>query len=104
MVVRELFPQSNGPPRLLFAATVLAGGLAASVNAVAQTPDSLPSLTRVDESIAGISLDGRLDEPVWEDIPVLDDMRVIDPDTLVPASLQTHTRLFYTDRGIYVGV
>jgi hypothetical protein len=31
-------------------------------------------------------------------------MRVINPDTLEPASLSTETRIYYNERGIYVGV
>ncbi|MEX2132398.1 MAG: DUF5916 domain-containing protein [Pseudohongiellaceae bacterium] len=66
--------------------------------------DQLPQLTRLEEEDANILLDGNLDEPVWQRLPVIDGMRVIDPDTLVEAPLQTHTRIFYTERGIYIGV
>lgn len=63
-----------------------------------------PQLTRVDEGVADIELDGFLDEAVWQQIPVVDGMRVIDPDTLVEPPYETHTRIFYTERGIYIGV
>ena len=49
-------------------------------------------------------MDGRLDESVWNDLPVLDSMSVVIPDTLAPASHRTETRIFYNQRGIYVGV
>ena len=62
------------------------------------------TLTQIDESSIDFTLDGRLDEAVWEQVPYFDGMRVITPDTLVPASYETHTRIFYTERGIYVGV
>lgn len=62
--------------------------------------DVIP-LTRMDNAIA---LDGFLDEAVWQNLPVYDGMRVINPDTLAPASMQTETRIFYNERGIYVGV
>lgn len=66
--------------------------------------ESIPQLTRIDESGLEISLDGFLDESVWNDIPVIDGMRVIDPDTLADAPYATHSKIFYTERGIYVGV
>ncbi len=61
-------------------------------------------LTRIPQAEAQISLDGVLDEPVWQRVPVIDNMRVIQPDTLAQASLETHTRIFYNARGLYVGV
>lgn len=61
-------------------------------------------LIRVDEGQANIELDGFLDEPVWQQIPWVDGMRVIDPDTLAETPYETHTRIFYTERGIYIGV
>ncbi|HLT62922.1 MAG TPA: DUF5916 domain-containing protein [Pseudohongiella sp.] len=76
--------------------------LGTSLNAVAQ--ETVPRLTRVDESRANIELDGRLDEAIWQQIPAMDGMRVITPDTLAEASLRTETRIFYTERGIYVGI
>lgn len=63
----------------------------------------IPQLTRIDESAANIELDGFVDEAVWQDIPVVDGMKVINPDTLADARYQTHVRMFYTERGIYVG-
>ncbi len=62
----------------------------------------MPQLTRVEEGDANIQLDGFVDEPVWERIPVVDGMRVIDPDTLAEAPYETHVRMFYTERGIYI--
>lgn len=82
---------------LLAAAALLASG------AQAQDP-STPQLTRMAESSAGIVLDGHLDEAVWGQVVPLDGMQVITPDTLAPASHPTETRIFYTERGIYVGV
>ncbi len=48
-------------------------------------------------------IDGRLDEAAWQDLESHSDFRLIDPDTLEPASLHTEVLLFYTDRGLYVG-
>tara|TARA_B110000858_G_scaffold191347_2_gene240519 strand:+ start:2249 stop:4630 length:2382 start_codon:yes stop_codon:yes gene_type:complete len=63
---------------------------------------SIPQLTRIDESVANIDLDGFIDELVWENIPVVDGMKVINPDTLEDAPYETHVRMFYTERGIYL--
>ncbi len=64
--------------------------------------ESLPQLTRIDEGEADITLDGFIDEAVWDSIPVVDGMRVIDPDTLAETPYDTHIRMFYTERGIYI--
>lgn len=69
----------------------------------AQETLSIP-MTRIDADDADIQLDGVLDESIWEDLPVIDSMQVIRPDTLRPAALETETRIFYNERGIYVGV
>ena len=45
-----------------------------------------------------------MDEAAWEDIPAFDGMRVINPDTLAKTPYKTDIRLFYTERGIYIGV
>jgi len=62
---------------------------------------TLPQLTRIDQEGLDITIDGFIDEAVWEDIPVIDGMKVIDPDTLEDAPYETHVRFFYTERGLY---
>ncbi|MFK7864585.1 MAG: DUF5916 domain-containing protein [Pseudohongiellaceae bacterium] len=62
----------------------------------------LPQLVQIDHSDADITLDGFIDEDVWKDLPVIDGMKVIDPDTLEDAPYETHIRFFYTERGLYV--
>ena len=74
------------------------------LSAPLQAQEAVPQLTRLDESLVNIELDGRLDEAVWQQVPVIDGMRVVTPDTLADSSLRTETRIFYTERGIYVGV
>ena len=88
------------------AAATLAASLSvlAAIPLVAQAQEIVPQLTKIDESEANIRLDGRLDEGIWQRIPIVDDMKVVIPDTLADASLETHTRIFYTERGIYVGI
>jgi hypothetical protein len=65
---------------------------------------AFPQLSRFEENEADIELDGFLNEEIWNQVPVVDGMRVIDPDTLAEASYETHSRIFYTEQGIYVGV
>ena len=50
-----------------------------------------------------VRIDGHLDEAVWLDQPVLDEMRVIWPETLVEPHHATRVRMFTTPRGLYVG-
>ena len=52
---------------------------------------------------AAIEIDGVVDEAVWSGIQVVDDMRVIVPDTLDEVPYDTDVKIFYTDRGIYFG-
>ncbi|MCB1648004.1 MAG: hypothetical protein H7A05_05360 [Pseudomonadales bacterium] len=70
----------------------------------AQAASSTLPLTRIAQNEARITLDGVLDEAVWQRVPVIDAMKVIQPDTLADASLSTQTRIFYNARGMYVGV
>jgi len=62
----------------------------------------LPKVTQISEADNDFRLDGDLDEEVWKNLPVIDGMKVIDPDTLLDAPYETHFRMFYTERGIYV--
>ncbi|MEX2468158.1 MAG: DUF5916 domain-containing protein, partial [Pseudohongiellaceae bacterium] len=71
--------------------------------AVSFAQSAISQLTRVEEETANIQLDGFLDEPVWDQLDYVDGMRVINPDTLAPATYETHVRVFYTGRGIYIG-
>ncbi len=51
-----------------------------------------------------ITIDGVLDESVWERISSIDQMRIVAPDLLSAPRHETHTRLFYTAEGLYVGI
>ena len=51
-----------------------------------------------------IKIDGKLDEVLWAEIPVYDNMSVVQPDLLTTPAHATLTRIFYTDDGIYVGI
>ncbi len=88
--------------RSLALATLSILALGSAVPLAAQ--EVVPQLTQVDEDRADIRLDGKLDEAIWQNVPYIDGMRVVIPDTLAEAAYETHTRIFYTERGIYVGV
>ncbi|MDP1931241.1 MAG: DUF5916 domain-containing protein [Gammaproteobacteria bacterium] len=62
------------------------------------------SLSRIAQSEVSIELDGNLTEAIWRQVTPFDDMLVIRPDTLAGTSLNTTVSIFYTERGIYVGV
>ena len=59
-------------------------------------------LTRRERNVR-VHIDGRLDEAAWRGLAVHDDFRLIDPDTLVAGELPTRVRMFYTERGFYLG-
>lgn len=70
----------------------------------AQIPERYPTLTRIPTAEAQMHLDGVLDETAWSRVPAIDNMRVIQPDTMVAAPFKTESRIFYNSRGLYVGV
>ncbi len=53
---------------------------------------------------ADITIDGRLDEVLWSEVPAWDNMSVVNPDLLTKPQYRTLTRMFYTDEGLYVGI
>ena len=61
----------------------------------------MPRILQFDDDQINISLDGFVDEPIWQSIPIVDDMKISDPDTLVDAPYKTDIRFFYTESGIY---
>ncbi len=63
--------------------------------------DILPQVTRISEADNDFRLDGDLSEEVWKDLPVIEGMKVIVPDTLAETPYDTHVRMFYTERGIF---
>ncbi len=83
--------------RAMTVALLLAGpGVAAQIEAPVQ------QLSRFTEDEANIVLDGFVDEAVWQQVPVVDNMRVVDPDTMAEAPYETRVRVFHSERGIYV--
>lgn len=49
-----------------------------------------------------ISIDGRVDEAIWQQVPGYDSMLVIDPDTLEKPTYSTISRFISTPKGLYV--
>ena len=49
-----------------------------------------------------IELDGRVDEAIWHEVPFYDNMMVYVPATGDPGHYATETRMFATERGLYV--
>ncbi len=63
--------------------------------------ESIP-ITKV--ATVDIRVDGKLDEPVWNQLPVLEGLQVVEPDTLQPAQHTTQLQLFYDNRGMTIGI
>ena len=61
-------------------------------------------LERAVDSGASVTIDGVLDEKIWDQQQLIDDFLVIDPDTLQAPPYRTEVRMFYTGRGLYIGV
>ena len=92
--------------------------VAASPTSAAPLPDeehfvqaAALSLQAVDDHIplarrpndARVRIDGVLDDDAWGELAVHDRFVLVDPDTLRPSDLPTRVRIFYNDRGLYVG-
>jgi hypothetical protein len=77
--------------------------LLASISQAVPGDTALVRPPRVASLPAAFRLDGRLDEAVWASAPAVDEFSVIEPDTLAMPPLQSSIRMFYTDRGLYVG-
>jgi hypothetical protein len=90
-VPADLDPPGTAPAALLLTTTGIDEG--ASIN-----------VPRFRESEIAFRLDGKLDEPVWAQVPGYDDMRVLEPDTLAVPRHKTLMRYFFTERGLYVSM
>jgi len=61
----------------------------------------IPLITRP-HGETNITVDGVVDEAIWNQIPYYDNMRVMRPGTGEPADYPTEIRMLGTDRGLYV--
>ncbi|GAB1261584.1 DUF5916 domain-containing protein [Aurantivibrio plasticivorans] len=66
-------------------------------------PTSRIRLLNFVESELDMSIDGKLLEPQWRDIEPQTDFGTVEPDTLVPGKHLTELRVFYSEKGVYVG-
>lgn len=71
---------------------------------VLNVSDQAIRLTPFDRDHVEVEIDGRLDEPIWDELPAHGDFRVIEPDTLAVPPYATRVRFFYTSAGLYIGV
>ena len=87
----------------LASATQAGTGAAPDAVEVQFTSEEPIRLHRSTQAEAAIELDGLLLETIWANLPVYDEMRVTEPDTLDETIYSSKVRLFYTERGIYAG-
>ncbi len=87
---------------LALSAVILLLAVPAVLQAHDKIPDDLRTTTAV-RTTAAIDIDGRLDEPAWESIPVASGFRQIEPDDGVPSTQKTEVRFLYDDAAVYVG-
>jgi len=78
--------------------------VSATVDAQDQRPTLVTNLARVAVDDSNIKIDGHLDETPWQALPTIGAFAVVEPDTLAPEKYPTRLRLFYTDKGLYVGI
>ncbi|MEM7017699.1 MAG: hypothetical protein AAF512_10240, partial [Pseudomonadota bacterium] len=62
------------------------------------------TMPKLEEGQFDFNLDGRLEEPFWQEIPGYDNLTITDPDTMEQPRYATNMRWFYTDKGMYIGV
>lgn len=60
------------------------------------------SVKDVRHDAVDIKIDGKVDEPMWADLPAYDNMLVAVPGTGKPARWSTAIRLFATEKGLYL--
>jgi hypothetical protein len=75
------------------------GFAARSVSDDRDAPLSIPRLG----TDVRLVIDGRLDESVWSEVPLVDRFHVVDPETREPTRYPTRVRAFYTAEGLYIG-
>lgn len=91
-------------PTIIKAAVMLAFAWVIAPAGALQVTVSQDQVLQLASSPAKLAIDGRLDEVVWSELDYFDEFKVVEPDTLVKPSHETRVKLFYNDRGLYVGV
>ena len=77
-------------------------GLQEIIGDVEGVPHHHIVVSTLPENEAQIVIDGRVDEPLWQQLPHYDNMLVYVPGTSAPAQYPTELRLFATDQGLFV--
>lgn len=107
MKLNRFFPS----PLLLVMVIVLVAGPGSANAQESSTYDpsgnerisSIRSVRAVKATSNFIKLDGKLDEPIWDQVPVATDFTQRIPNDGEPASERTEARIIYTEDAIYVG-
>ncbi|MBT8336170.1 MAG: carbohydrate binding family 9 domain-containing protein [Gemmatimonadetes bacterium] len=86
-------------PRAAVPALSLLAALAVAASAAAQTPPPSATALRAD---APPIIDGRLDDAIWTEAPVLDGFVQREPIEGRPASERTEVRMAYDDEALYI--
>ncbi len=91
----------SGPSLFLLAGMVL---LAGPVTAAAvQNPSHPPRTLHIQQIKTNVQVDGRLDEPVWDELVPAEGFLQSEPDEGAPVSERTIAYLFYDDQHLYIG-
>jgi len=94
----------SGAGRLRLTTMLLTLGLLPfAVPLAAADTDGVPRVA-VEHRAAAVDLDGRLDDPAWEDAAVLGPLRQVEPRQGAAPSEPTEVRLFHDGRTLYVAV
>lgn len=80
--------------------------VAGFAHATESTARDVIQIPKFDDGDVQVEVDGRLDEQIWQQVPPLDDVHlvVLEPDTLEETPWPSRVYLFYTTRGLYLGV
>ena len=88
-------------PLLVLVALCPALGQQPAQQDVSNVPTKTVVVHRID---AKIKLDGKLDEPVWQQVQPFGDLVQTDPDLGAPVSEKTEVRIFFDANNIYFGI
>ncbi|MEM7080498.1 MAG: DUF5916 domain-containing protein [Pseudomonadota bacterium] len=95
---------SAASPAVMGSATLVGTG-PGTINLI-DTLDGIPrhgfDIEYVSEADAGITLDGKIDEPLWQRLRFYDEFMIAVPAKGVPGDYPTRMRLFASERGLYV--
>ncbi|MXX28296.1 MAG: hypothetical protein F4Z45_00910, partial [Gammaproteobacteria bacterium] len=75
----------------------------ATGSALGARDDAPEPMQRFGHAEANVRVDGRLDETVWAQVLGTEYFRVTIPDSLAKPRYRTLFRVFYTERGLYLG-